>query len=153
MRGLELRVPPPVVFLVTAALMWLVARALPLFGFVFPARDLCAAGIACAGIAMGALGVIAFRRARTTINPLQPEASTSLVASGIYARTRNPMYLGLLLILIGWAVYLSNFVACLLLPAFVLYLNRFQIEPEERALAKLFGQSFADYQARSRRWL
>jgi protein-S-isoprenylcysteine O-methyltransferase Ste14 len=153
MHGLELRVPPPVVFLVTAALMWFVARALPLFAFVFPARDPCAAAIACAGIVTAALGVIAFRRARTTLNPLNPEASTSLVVSGIYARTRNPMYLGLLLILTGWAVYLSNILVFLLLPAFVLYLNRFQIEPEERALAKLFGQSFAAYQARSRRWL
>lgn len=153
MHGLELKVPPPAVLLVTGALMWFVARALPQFGYVFPGRDLCAAAIACAGIITGAVGVIAFKRARTTLNPMKPELSASLVVSGIYARTRNPMYLGLLLILTGWAVYLSNILVFLLLPAFVLYLNRFQIEPEERALAKLFGQSFAAYQARSRRWL
>jgi protein-S-isoprenylcysteine O-methyltransferase Ste14 len=153
MRGLELKVPPPAVMLVTGALMWWVARAVPQFAFVFPARELCAVSIGCAGIVSGVLGVVAFKRARTTLNPLKPESSSSLVVSGIYARTRNPMYLGLLLVLTGWAIFLSNVVAFLLLPAVILYLNRFQIEPEERALAKLFGQSFAAYKDRSRRWL
>lgn len=153
MHGIELKVPPPAVMLVTGALMWFVARAVPLFGLVFPARDLCAAGIGFAGIVTSALGVVAFRRARTTLNPLKPESSSSLVVSGIYARTRNPMYLGLLLVLTGWAIFLSNVLAFLWLPAFVLYLNRFQIEPEERTLAGLFGQAFAAYKARSRRWL
>ena len=153
MHHIELKVPPPAVMLVAGALMWLIARAVPLFGFVFPARELCAVIVGCAGIVVSALGVVAFKRARTTLNPMQPESSSALVVSGIYARTRNPMYLGLLLVLTGWAIFLSNALAFLWLPAFVLYLNRFQIEPEERALARLFGQSFAAYKARSRRWL
>ena len=153
MRGLELKVPPPAVMLVTGALMWLVARAVPQLGFVFPARELCAVSMGCAGIVTGVLGVFAFKRARTTLNPLKPESSSSLVVSGIYARSRNPMYLGLVLVLMGWGIFLSNVAAFLLLPAVILYLNRFQIEPEERALANLFGQSFAAYKARSRRWL
>lgn len=153
MQAIELKVPPPVVMFVTGALMWVVAREVPLFGFAFPARDLFAAIIGCAGVVTSALGVVAFKRARTTLNPMKPESSSSLVVSGIYARTRNPMYLGLLLVLTGWAIFLSNVLTFLLLPAFVLYVNRFQIEPEERALTELFGSSFAAYKARSRRWL
>ena len=76
-----------------------------------------------------------------------------LVATGLYAYTRNPMYLGFLLVLLGWAVFLSSILAFLFLPAFIVYMNHFQIEPEERALATLFGQAFAAYKARARRWL
>ena len=79
--------------------------------------------------------------------------SSSVVASGVYRHSRNPMYLGLLLVLSGWALYLSNAAPALLLPAFVGYMNRFQIEPEERILAAKFGAPFTDYVAAVRRWL
>jgi protein-S-isoprenylcysteine O-methyltransferase Ste14 len=75
------------------------------------------------------------------------------VTWGIYAITRNPMYLGGLVILSGWAIFLSNALAFLFLPTYVLYINRFQIKPEERALTALFGQEYVAYQGRVRRWL
>ncbi len=153
MRGLELKFPPPAVVLVVGALMWLAARALPMPGFEFPGRGQFAAGFAIAGTIMAAAGVVSFRRAKTTVNPMTPASSSSLVVSGIYKRTRNPMYLGFLLVLLGWAIFLSNVIAFLGLPAYVLYMNRYQIEPEERALAALFGVAFAAYRARVRRWL
>jgi protein-S-isoprenylcysteine O-methyltransferase Ste14 len=80
-------------------------------------------------------------------------SSTSLVVSGVYAFTRNPMYLGFLLMLAGLAVFLSNAVGFLLLPAFVFYISRFQIEAEERALTSRFGKEFITYKSRVRRWL
>jgi protein-S-isoprenylcysteine O-methyltransferase Ste14 len=153
MQILELKVPPVAVVLVTAGLMWLVAWAVPASGFLFPASDIVAMCLAIAGVVTSALGVISFRRARTTVNPMKPEASSSLVTTGIYKLTRNPMYLGFFLVLLGWAVFLSNILALLCLPPFVLYMNRFQIVPEERALAMLFGQAYAAYKARVRRWL
>ena len=153
MRSLELKIPPPAVALVTAVLMWLVSRSAPAFAFMFPARNLFAIGLAAAGFITSITGVMTFWRARTTVNPTRPESSSSLVISGVYKVTRNPMYLGLLLILTGWAIHLANATAFLLLPAFVLYINRFQILPEERALASLFGQDFASYKLRVRRWL
>ena len=153
MRVLELKVPPPAVALVAAALMWLIARAIPALRFPLPARDLVAISFALAGFVTSVLGVVSFRRAGTTLNPMKPESSSSLVAVGIYWRTRNPMYLGLLLVLVGWALFLSSVAAVLVLPAFILYLNRFQIEPEERVLAALFGQAYTTYKARVRRWL
>jgi protein-S-isoprenylcysteine O-methyltransferase Ste14 len=75
------------------------------------------------------------------------------VSGGIYRFTRNPMYLGRLLQLAGWAVFLSNALAALLLPVYVLYINRFQVQPEERALLERFGSEYAAYQQRVRRWL
>lgn len=153
MRVLELKVPPPAVALVTAVLMWLLSRAAPALAFEFPARIPVSIGLAAAGVITAILGVVTFRRARTTLNPTKPESSSSLVTGGIYAVTRNPMYLGLLLVLTGWAIFWSNALAFLFLPAFVVYMNRFQIAPEERALTSLFGQEFAAYQSRVRRWL
>jgi protein-S-isoprenylcysteine O-methyltransferase Ste14 len=153
MPVLELKVPPVAVVLVTVALMWLVARAVPAFEFGFPARDFFALSLAVAGAVVSLSGVALFKRAKTTVNPLKPGSSSSLVSSGVYAFSRNPMYLGFLLIVAGWAVFLSNVLALLLLPAFIVYMNRFQIEPEEKALALRFGPAFAAYQSRVRRWL
>ena len=153
MRVLELKVPPPAVALATAILMWLVSRTAPALAFVFPAGNLLAVALAAAGIIIAISGVVTFRRAGTTLNPTKPEASSSLVSWGIYRLTRNPMYLGLLLELSGWAIYLSNPLAFLFLPVFILYINRFQIVPEEHALNSLFMDEFAAYQSRVRRWL
>ena len=82
-----------------------------------------------------------FRKAKTTVNPTKPYAS-SLVTWGVYAISRNPMYLGGLTMLLGWAIFLSNPLAFLFLPVYVLYLNRFQIAPEERVLTSLFGGTY-----------
>jgi len=153
MRALELKIPPGVVVILTAMLMWLVSRAGPALGLALPARRAVALGLVVTGAVICGLGVVSFLRARTTVNPLKPQTARSLVVSGIYRRTRNPMYLGFLLGLTGWAIYLANALAFLFLPVFVLYLNRFQIVPEERALASVFGEEFAAYQSRVRRWL
>jgi protein-S-isoprenylcysteine O-methyltransferase Ste14 len=153
MRVLELKVPPPAVALVTAVLMWLASRSSPSLAFVFPPGNLLAAGLFAIGVMVAISGVVTFRRARTTLNPTKPETSSSLVSWGIYKVTRNPMYLGLLLVLSAWGIFLSNWLAFLFLPVFVLYINRFQIVPEEQALISLFAREFVAYQSRVRRWL
>jgi len=112
-----------------------------------------ALAIALAGGGLDLAGAISFRAVRTTINPMKPAASSSLVTSGIYRVTRNPMYLGLLLILVAWATFLSSAWALLGPAAFVLYMNRFQIAPEERMLSALFGAEYTAYQSGVRRWL
>jgi protein-S-isoprenylcysteine O-methyltransferase Ste14 len=150
---LELKVPPLALLFLMAALMWLVTRAIPALQITVPAQTFLGVGFAIAGAAISAFGVVSFWRANTTVNPMNPSASSSLVTRGIYALTRNPMYLGFLLVLVGWAVYLSHTLAFLLLPVFIFYMNTFQIEPEERVLASLFGQEFITYKSRVRRWL
>ena len=87
------------------------------------------------------------------MNPLQPTRATTLVVSGIYRISRNPMYLGFLVCLPGWAILLSNPAALLPIPLFVLGMNRWQIVPEEKALTQRFGTAFVAYMARTRRWL
>lgn len=133
--------------------MWLAKQVAPALSVAFPGRHLVATVVAVAGAIIIGLGILSFRRANTTVHPMKPDTSSSLVVSGIYHVTRNPMYLGFFLILIGWAILLSNLLSFVLLPAFVLYMNRFQIEPEERALASLFGPAFESYRSSVRRWL
>lgn len=153
MRFLELRIPPPLAALAVAGAMWGVAPLISLPALPTTIRQLAALLLAAAGVAITVGGVISFRRAQTTINPLKPETSTFLVSTGIYAVTRNPMYLGMLMVLVAWATYLSSIWALLGPVAFMLYITRFQIVPEERALETLFGTSFAEYKERVRRWL
>src|SRR5215208_7891980 len=140
MHVLELKIPPVGVGLVTMALMWLASWLVPALTVPFPRHQVMAGCIAATGAVISGLGVALFRLAKTTVNPMKPESSSSLVQSGIYRLTRNPMYLGFFLVLMAWAVYLSNALAFLILPVFIAYMNRFQIEPEERALRALFGK-------------
>ncbi len=150
---LELKVPPPAVTLIAGAAMWLVARVLPSLSLKLPAGVTVALLLAAAGLAILALAVASFLRARTTISPLKPESTAALVTSGLYRYSRNPMYLGLSLLLLAWGVYLANMLAFVVLPFFTAYMNRYQIEPEERALAQRFGDTYQAYRARVRRWL
>lgn len=153
MNTLELKIPPPVLGLGLALLMWLTS----LFFAPLPMPCGLRLGAALALVAIGQsisiCGILLFRRAGTTVNPFKPDATSSLVTNGVYRFTRNPMYIGLLFTLLGWAVFLASPPALLYLAVFVLYMNRLQIEPEERVLAALFGADYAAYRTRVRRWL
>ncbi|MBS0184498.1 MAG: isoprenylcysteine carboxylmethyltransferase family protein [Nitrospira sp.] len=132
--------------------MWLVSTY-STFTIALPGRSAFALIFYTVGSTIVLAGVLTFRRMKTTVNPLTPEATTTMVTSGIYRFTRNPMYLGFLFILAGWAIDLSNLLAFAFLPLFVWYMNRFQILPEERALASKFSEPFTRYKRSVRRWL
>ena len=153
MHILENRIPPPLVALVFGLAMWGIASTAP----TVPAGDssqlIAASAITLIGAFFCIAGVVSFRLAKTTVNPLKPEKATSLVSTGIYQVSRNPMYVGFALFLLAWAVYLASLWALIGVPGFVLYMNRFQIAPEERALLSLFGGEFEEYRLRVKRWL
>lgn len=150
---LELKIPPPLQLLAFGLLMWGIAKFVPDPGFRPPGLPWSALACVVAGIAMGAAGLVEFRRAQTTVDPLEPSKATALVVRGIFRVTRNPMYVGLLMILVGWSLYLGSWLALLVLPLFVVFITRFQIRPEERVMAEKFGEAYADYCAQVRRWL
>jgi protein-S-isoprenylcysteine O-methyltransferase Ste14 len=152
-KSLELRIPPVALVLLWALSMWLARQAAPLPGLRLALPRALAAALLVGGLAIALAAITAFWRARTTVNPSQPHAATRLVHRGIFRLTRNPMYLGLVLALFAWGVYLGHALALVLVPAFVLYLDHFQIRPEERALAGLFGKEYVNYQQQVRRWL
>lgn len=152
LNALELKVPPLALVFLFGALMWLVSTY-SVFTITLPWRSALALIFYTGGSAIVLAGVLTFRRMKTTVNPLTPEATTTMVTSGIYRFTRNPMYLGFLFGLVGWAIALSNLPAFAFLPLFVWYMNRFQILPEERALSSKFPEAFTLYKRSVRRWL
>jgi protein-S-isoprenylcysteine O-methyltransferase Ste14 len=108
--------------------------------------------LAGAGALVAGAGVWQFRRAATSLSPFAGAGVRTLVVSGVYAWTRNPMYLGLALALAGVVVWRGSWAAVVPGPLFCAYLQRFQIRPEERDLAAAFGPEFAAYRARVGRW-
>ncbi|MBI2518613.1 MAG: isoprenylcysteine carboxylmethyltransferase family protein [Opitutae bacterium] len=152
MRFLELKIPPVALGLLLTGLMWTTARLTPFCEFRLPAGPALAAGLMLAGAGIAVAGVVSFRRAKTTVNPLAPATASALVVTGIYRRTRNPMYLGMLLVLLSGAVLLANALSLVWATAFIPLMNRLQIGPEEKVLAAKFGAGFAAYRAQVRRW-
>ncbi|MFM2058349.1 MAG: hypothetical protein RLY71_2734 [Pseudomonadota bacterium] len=155
MHALELKIPPPLVAALLGALLWWLARLWPvpeLLTLPSAWRLVPAVVCAAAGLALDLIGFVTFRRARTTVNPLRPAATSALVEHGLYGRTRNPMYVGQLLALLGWVIWVGHPVGVLAPVALVAYLTRFQIIPEERALQARFGNTFSRYRARVPRW-
>jgi protein-S-isoprenylcysteine O-methyltransferase Ste14 len=153
LKWLELRVPPPVVAALAGVLMWLAARALPALDIQVPARGTLAAAFGLIGLAIAAVAFFQFRRVGTTPNPRKPHESTTLVVAGMYRWSRNPMYLGDVLILAAWALWLANAAPFVFLPLFVAYINRYQIAPEERVLESRYGCAYTEYRRAVRRWL
>ncbi|WP_295555049.1 methyltransferase family protein [uncultured Stenotrophomonas sp.] len=153
MRWLETRVPPPLVMLLCGAIGYLASRlaAAPLVPLPMPAS--LAGGLVAIGLTLNLLPKLAFRRARTTVNPLRPAVASALVTQGVYRYTRNPMYLGQATVLAGVMLYLRSPVALLAVPLFVLYITRLQIVPEERALSARFPEAYTAFRQRVRRWL
>jgi protein-S-isoprenylcysteine O-methyltransferase Ste14 len=151
-HALETRIPPPVVALVMLLLMWNLAAWLP--GPLPPSWHASAAlALVVIGAAFDLAALWAFHRARTTINPMKPQATAHLVTGGVYRLTRNPMYLGLVLFLSAAMVYLWSPWAVLGPLGFVAYINRFQIAPEERVMRERFGADYTAWCASVRRWL
>lgn len=153
MSALDLKIPPPVIALSCVALAWVLGHFTPGFTYQLPARIPITVILLLAGISLAFSGVLAFRRAKTTPNPHTPEQSTSIVRSGPYKFTRNPMYLGLAIALLGLCAYLSNPLTLVAAVLFIAYITRFQIVPEERVLLTKFGDTYAQYTKSVRRWL
>lgn len=153
MAGLQLKLPPPLLALACLALMFFSATSSPRLSQFAELRSGFALMLTLLGLGLAFAGRRAFQRARTTANPLRPEQSSSLVTDGIYRYSRNPMYLGLLWVLLGYAVYLAALYSLSGPVVFVLYLHWFQIRPEEVILQEKFGDAYRDYCQRVRRWL
>jgi protein-S-isoprenylcysteine O-methyltransferase Ste14 len=150
---MELKIPPLVVVCAIAIGQWLCSARMVALSLEIPFRTPLASIVALCGFGFATAGVLAFRRAKTTVDPTRPFATTTIVTTSVYRISRNPMYVGFLLSLTSFAIACANGAAFLWLPLFVLYLNRFQIGPEERYLTDKFGDAYANYRARVRRWI
>ncbi len=152
-RILDTRIPPLLLTFLVGFLMAGSAWLLPAARFGLPAHWWIGLMVAVLGAGVMVAAAMRFRRKGTTLDPRDPGKSQLIVSDGVFAYTRNPMYLGMALILSGWGLALANALALAWVPLFVWYIDRWQIVPEERMLSERFGQPYLDYLARVRRWL
>ncbi|GAA5317659.1 MAG: isoprenylcysteine carboxylmethyltransferase family protein [Candidatus Pelagadaptatus aseana] len=149
MNRLENRIPPPLVAVLFMLLSWLWdsdgTESVTMQGAV--------AAVVIVAVLIARASITGFIRAKTTVNPLKPESASTLVTTGIFGYSRNPMYVALALLVFAFSLYFTGYWSLLFTVAYVLYITRFQISPEERAMEKLFGEEFVDYKGRVRRWL
>ena len=138
--------------LLFAALMWLLSNYFPIYTWPVNTQYVGMATILSGGL-IDLSSFIKFLISKTTVNPFKPEKAQTLVTTGMYQFSRNPMYLGLLLLLIGWALYVGALSAILLIPLFILLITTMQIQPEEIILEEIFGQSYIEYKRNVRRWI
>lgn len=145
---LETRVPPPILLLALAAIVW----ALPgsTYSLVCIAIGV---PLVVLGLSLNVWPKTLFRHVGTTVNPLHPERSSALVTSGLYRYSRNPMYVGYALTLSGWGICQGQPLGVVAVVFFVGYVTIFQILPEERHLLARFPVEYAAYKKAVRRWV
>ena len=150
---MELKVIPVVQVIIALILMTIIETTMPTFAYTMQLSIYPVAVLTLIGIIIGFLAIYSFRKHQTTVNPSKPETSSKVVNSGIYAYSRNPMYLAMLLALIAYALHLENIMTFAICGVFIWYITKYQIIPEERMLTKHFGQEYLDYQQQVRRWI
>ena len=148
---LKNKIPPPIVTLVFAALIYFSNKWSP--SIVFSGQSIISLFLMMVGFIVLLIAISAFIKLKTTINPLNPEAASSLVTTGIFRISRNPMYLGMLLLIISLWIKTGAVLGFILVAGFIAYLNYFQIFPEEQAMKGLFSDKYKTYCQQVRRWL
>jgi len=133
--------------------MWFVGSRVPGGQVDFDNQLATAIFVGILGLIININAIIGFRRAKTTVNPLDPGKTTKLVVGGVFRLRRNPMYLGILVVMTGWAIWIGSFYNLALLALFIYYITEFQIKPEEEVLRPLFDETYADYCSKVRRWI
>lgn len=150
---LETKIPPPVYGIAIAFLIWWLAKEIPSFTLIPVSISKLGIALIIAGVLIDISALVQFIKQRTTPNPLSPQNANAIVISGLYKFSRNPMYLGLLLSLTGWAIVQANLFGFVCLPIFIWLINTMQIKPEERILREKFGDSYQQYLSKVRRWI
>ena len=148
-----MHIPPPLIMAAGLVVLLAADFYLPGLSIAAPGQGIIAAAFVIAGFAIAGVALASFLRAKTTFNPVDLEKSSALVTGGLYAFTRNPMYLGLALVLTGAGIGMGTLVTPFVVAALVLILNEVQIAPEEEALEKRFGEDYRAYKDRVRRWI
>ena len=148
--NLETKIPPPLITLICISIIYFFEKEF----IFFEDWNIYISGFFLLwGLIIIAFAVFKFAKTKTTVDPTKPSKTSSLVISGIYRITRNPMYLGMLFLIISFTFYKLSLVGAIVIPSFIFYINKYQIEPEEYEMRKKFGENFEDYCKKVDRWI
>ena len=150
---LECKVPPLAYVFFFSIIAYLLSRFWPLYLVHQPIFKILGCTLCCVGIAVMVTSAVQFRIRRTTLSPISPIHASVFVSNGLFRITRNPMYLGMALMMMGGVFVLGALSGGIVVALFMWLITKFQIEPEERALAARFGESYLQYKKTVRRWL
>lgn len=148
-------IPPPIVLLICGFLMWLTDRFASSFDFEIPYRDMLFWLVFLTGLLVFASGLANMLKRKTTTHPCRKALAqpTSLVSTGIFNYTRNPIYLGMAIMLVAWVIHLENWLTALGVVIFISFITEYQIKPEEEALKRIFGEEYLRYKKKVARWI
>lgn len=149
---LQLKIPPPVYALGVGFAMWTVNTYSPIIYWIASPWNKIGLVIIGLSFLLESSSLLLFLKKKTTPNPFKPENTNKLVTSGLYKYTRNPMYVGLLIILLGYAIWLGSATPFMVVPLFCWLITNMQIKPEEKILEEKFGQEYLDYKNKVKRW-
>jgi len=150
---MKLKIIPLLQVIIYACMGSLIQTTLTYPATTFTIPVIVIATISITGTGIVLLGGLVFRLTNTSISPLNPHKANQLITRGIYHYSRNPMYVGFLLILFAWCLYLGNLITMLIPVLFVWSMTYLQIIPEEKALETLFGNEYKQYCQTVRRWV
>ena len=148
---MKTKIPPPIIALICIVINYLSTYLIN--PIKFPNIEIIGGLILLLGVATAVLATLLFKKDKTTVNPRNPEKTTTLVTKGIFSITRNPMYLGLFFSISSTILFFGSWFGIIILMFFVWYINKFQIIPEEEAMEKLFGGKYSEYRQKVRRWI
>ena len=148
---MKTKIPPPIIALICIVINYLSTYLIN--PIKFPNIEIIGGLILFLGVATSMLATLLFRKDKTTVNPMNPEETTTLVTTGIFSITRNPMYLGSFLSISSTILFFGSWFGIIILMFFVWYITKFQIIPEEEAMEKLFGNKYDEYRQNVRRWI
>ncbi len=146
-----IKIPPPLIVLTLIISIYFSSKKIDLINIPFQLEI--SFFILSLGILVFINPVLKFIKSKTTINPIQFEETNRLVTSGIFKYSRNPMYLGMLMIIISTSIFYLNIYSILTPFLFVFWINKFQIKREEVFLTEKFGKEYLSYKNKTRRWL
>lgn len=150
---MSLKVVPVLQLILAIGACWFVSFMLPFWNLNFIGQDELFIVLPAIGFVPLILSIVQFKKANTTVDPRFPEKVNQLVTTGVFKYTRNPMYLSMLLLLIGVAFKFGNPINALIIFAFVLSITTYQIKPEEQILSEIFGDEYLKYKSRTGRWI
>ncbi|WP_455376601.1 methyltransferase family protein [Kaarinaea lacus] len=139
--------------IIFATLMFAVSAVIDIWKVKFANQWIVALIMFAIGLALVIISGYQFRKVTTTVDPLSPHQTTTLITTGFYRYSRNPMYIGFFLFLLAWGIFLGSLLSLILLPVFVYLITENQIKPEERILTEKFGSKYQRYLVKVRRWV
>jgi len=148
---LDQKIPPALLLFIFGIVIFFMSNQIFTFAGISQFVGL---GLGISAVAIAVVAVLSFKRANTTVNPMKTENINSLVTTGIFSKSRNPMYVAMAVLLFAFGVYMEVLLFSVFWTVFfILYITKFQIMPEERVLVSIFGDEYRTYCKDVRRWL